>query len=68
MEFSISASETLAATSNASIATCHAVVSCSDLVRLKIYVWRLPAFAASCLRARQPADQSADPKTRRQLR
>jgi hypothetical protein len=33
---SISASETPAARSNASIATCHAVVSCSGLERLKI--------------------------------
>jgi len=35
---------------------------------LKYAVWRLPAFAASCHRARPPADRSADPMTRRQLR
>jgi len=32
---------------------------------LKYAVWRPPAFAASCHRARQPADRGAYPKTRR---
>jgi hypothetical protein len=53
-----------AAISNASIATSHAVVSCSDLGSVKYAVWRPPAFAASCHRARQPADRGACPKTR----
>src|ERR1700736_2032409 len=35
---------------------------------LKYAVWRLPAFAASCHRARPPADRSADPMTRSRLR
>src|SRR5258708_8298987 len=30
----------------------------------KYTVWRPPAFAASCHRARQPADRTADPRTR----